>query len=496
MKANEAVEWFKEQTLYELDILFMLTYMAAISTSDISRAQIFEYSSTRKEYVISKYIRKIFLLAKNLNYEYSRACKIVSEKINEGLLKELLGRFSNAISSGEQEKLFLRDELETTMTKYKNKYETDLEVLKKWMDGYNALLVSTTLIVLVEMISLVIYNIGNMNSIAKATSFLVLFICLIGAYIIYRSSPKDIKTHSLEDRSVEQEKIKKLEKTLLPASFLIFIVLLLYFNLGIAFIALSLMIAPIGILGIIDDMNIDKRDRDFTSFIKALGSVASVTGTTVGSCLIKLEKESLGTLEMLVKKLKIRLESGIDGDVCWRKFAGESGSELISRLTKIFFDSTKLGADPAAVGKIVSFSSLNINILRMKRNSVTNSFVGLIIPMHAVMAGLLLFVAGILSKFSGMVTASLESMAADKVMGGMQGGLGVLSVLGTGNVALVNSIALTTIVVLTISNVLVLKFATGGDRYKFCTFGSIIAFLSGIEILLIPKAASFIFGGV
>lgn len=495
MKVDEAVEWFKEKTIFELDILFMLTYMAAIATSDITRAQIFEYSSERKEYVISKYIRKIYLLAKNLNYEYSRACKIVSEKLKESMAKDLFGRFSNAISSGEPEKVFLKEELETMMTIFKNKYEKDVEALKKWMDGYTALLVSTTLVVLIQMISLVIYNTGNMNSLVKATSFMILFICLIGVYLLYRSAPQDVKTHSLEDKSVEQEKIGKLEKILLPAAFAVFIILL-YVNAGAALIVLSLMIAPIGILGFIDDRNIDRRDNDFAPFIKTLGSIAGITGTTVSSCISKLEKESVGSLEPFIKRLKTRLEVGIDGGIAWRKFAGESGSELISRLTKIFFDAIKLGANPAEVGKTTGFSCLNISLLRIKRNAAAASFVGLIIPMHAVMVGLLLFVGGILSKFNEMVTTNIASMGIDEAVEGMQSGFGMFNVLGTGSVELVNSFATTTIIILTIANVLALKCASGGGRYKLCTFGSVIALLSGVEMLVVPRIAEVIFSGI
>lgn len=41
------------------DLLFMVTYMASILTSDISRPEIFAYTATRKEYVTAKYIEKV-----------------------------------------------------------------------------------------------------------------------------------------------------------------------------------------------------------------------------------------------------------------------------------------------------------------------------------------------------------------------------------------------------------------------------------------------------
>ncbi|MDP2766623.1 MAG: hypothetical protein Q8O41_04105, partial [Candidatus Methanoperedens sp.] len=233
-----------------------------------------------------------------------------------------------------------------------------------------------------------------------------------------------------------------------------------------------------------------------------LGSVAGVTGTTISACIGKLEKESVGVLEPLIKKLKTRMDIGIDGDICWRKFAGESGSELISRLTKIFHDSVKLGANPAEVGKLVSFSGLSITLLRIKRNTTTASFVGLIIPMHIAMTGLLLFVSGILTKFNEMMRENMQAMAAESAAGGMgdtgdiQSGFGTFSVLGTGNVDFANSFAVTTVVVITIANVLAIKFATGGHRYKLCTYGALLCFLSGVEILVVPRIAGLIFSGI
>ncbi|MDD4250523.1 MAG: flagellar assembly protein FlaJ, partial [Methanosarcina sp.] len=53
------------------DMLFLLTYMAAISTADIERNKIFNYAGSQKEYEASKYFKQIYILASKWGYEYA-----------------------------------------------------------------------------------------------------------------------------------------------------------------------------------------------------------------------------------------------------------------------------------------------------------------------------------------------------------------------------------------------------------------------------------------
>ena len=159
------------------DMLFLLTYMAAISTADIERDRIFDYAGRQKEYEASKYFWQIHILASKWGYEYAKACKYISQKLKDAYLSKLFGRMANILSSGEPEKNFLKQEKITREEIYSNAYERSIESLKKWTDGYTALMVSVTLVVTIILVSVMIYNIENIETIAFLIVLLTLFIC-------------------------------------------------------------------------------------------------------------------------------------------------------------------------------------------------------------------------------------------------------------------------------------------------------------------------------
>ncbi len=454
------------------DMLFLLTYMAAISTADIERDRIFDYAGRQKEYEASKYFWQIHILASKWGYEYAKACKYISQKLKDAYLSKLFGRMANILSSGEPEKNFLKQEKITREEIYSNAYERSIESLKKWTDGYTALMVSVTLVVTIILVSVMIYNIENIETIAFLIVLLTLFICGLALYIIYKAAPAEKKLHALSRKSREQERIKFLSRVLL----------------GVPFFTL-----PIGVLAVADDRKIDERDSSFPAFIKTLGTLAGTTGITIRSAMENLDRETIGCLKPGVEELHKGLSMGFKSRLCWEKFIGETGSELINRSSRIFNDAVELGGDPAEIGNIVSASSLAIVLLRMKRQLVSSGFKGLALTLHAVMVGLLIFVMEIISRFSGLVSKMSEAyMSAEGSMNGMSGmGMSMFNVVES--VPLLYKFTFSVIIILTISNTLVVKIVEGGGNYKLLFYGGLMSGISGLCMILIPPVVSRVF---
>jgi Archaeal flagella assembly protein J len=93
-------KFFIEDKYMGSDLLFMLTYMAAIITADASRPEIFSYTGARAEYVSTKYIRRADLLVKRWGYSYVEALTNVAKKIESQMLFSMINRYANAIESG------------------------------------------------------------------------------------------------------------------------------------------------------------------------------------------------------------------------------------------------------------------------------------------------------------------------------------------------------------------------------------------------------------
>lgn len=105
-----SLENYKKELYMSNDLLFSLTYMASISTANLTRDRIFASISEKKEYCPSVYFNQIRELAQNWHYDYAQACELVSEKVTNDRLRELFNRLSNAISTGEPDNEFLTKE--------------------------------------------------------------------------------------------------------------------------------------------------------------------------------------------------------------------------------------------------------------------------------------------------------------------------------------------------------------------------------------------------
>jgi len=476
------------------DMLFLLIYMAAISTADIERDRIFDYAGRQKEYEASKYFRQIHILASKWGYEYSKACKYISQKLKDVYLSNFFERMANILSSGEPEKNFLKQEKIIRDEIYSNEYERSVESLKKWADGYTALMVSVTLVVTIILVSVMIYNIANMETITFLLQVLILFISGLALYIIYKAAPAEKKVHALRRKSKEQEQIRLLSRILLPLGAVVLSFLILRgTELKFILLGVTVFTLPIGFLAMTDDRKINERDSSFPAFVKTLGTLAGTTGITIRSAMENLDRETIGCLKPGVEELHSGLSMGFKSKLCWEKFIGETGSELINRCSRIFTDAVELGGDPAEIGNMVSTSSLAIVLLRMKRQLVSSGFKGLAITLHAVTVGLLIFVMEIISKFSGLVSRMSESYMS------MEGGTGGISAIGMSMFNVAESIPMlyrltfSVIIILTISNTLVVKIVEGGGNYKLFFYGGLMSGISGLCMVLIPPVVSRVF---
>ncbi|MHC1610531.1 MAG: archaellar assembly protein FlaJ [Candidatus Methanospirareceae archaeon] len=485
----------KEDQVMMLDLLNILTYLSSIATANISRDKIFELAS-KQEGITARSLNKIYLLAKNYGYDYSDAAKLVAEDARHPALKDFLTRLSNALGTGEDEEKFLRGETERMIEVYTNKYQSDVESLKKWTDGYSALLVSVVMVIAISLISTMVFNIGDIFTISLLAGTLFCFITVLGVYVIYRVAPYEKTVHSLEIRSKEQELSRKLSMIILPILGIASIILVVIgVEPWIIFLVIAALLAPVGVVGVMDMKKIEKRDFDISTFLKTLGTTAGTTESTLTVALEHLDKKSVGSLENNVTTLQKRLMNGIKPEICWRYFIGETGSELINRFTTVFLDAVKLGGDQAKIGGIVAKSSLGIAILRTKRKLVSTGFTNLLIPMHAAMTGLLIFIYRIIFSFnnalvrvmgehSGEITGAAERMPM---------GMGFFNISVGTDLAFITEYVTLIILILTIADALAAKFAVGGSNYTLCFYASILFFISAVVLFAIPIFADSIF---
>lgn len=487
----------KEEQAIMLDLLSLLTYMSSIATSNVSRDKIFELAA-EQDGITAKSVKKIHQLASNYGYNYARASKLIAEEAHHPALRDFLIRLSNALGLGEEEEKFFRGETERMVEVYTNKYLSDVETLKKWTDGYAALLVSVILVISVFLISTMLFNMGDTFTMSVLAGVLFCFVCFFGVYVLYRSAPYEVTGHSLEIKSKEQKLARKICMIILPTTLITSLILVV---IGVAhwviFLMVAALFAPVGVVGMINEKKIEQKDYDISTFLKSLGTTAGTVGATLTVALEHLDKKSIASLENNALTLQKRLINGINPRVCWRYFIGETGSELINKYTTVFLDAVSLGGNQTKIGEIVAKSSLGIAILRTKRKLVSSGFMNLVIPLHGAMCGVLMFIYRIMFTFSNSVAEMMTEHSTEvggASSGSMPGGMGFFNIGNVGDLDYLGNYVTIIILVLTVANVFAAKFATGGSNYTLFFYASILFAVSAVVLFAIPIFADSIFG--
>jgi flagellar protein FlaJ len=501
---KEKVAQVTEDKKMGADLLFTMTYMASLALANASRPEIFTYAANRKEYISSKYLTKVDTFVKKWAYSYAEGLNIVAERANNAILKSMLSRYANAIESGVPDDDFLKNELSTVRSVYRSQIEQGLEMLKKWGDAYIAMLLSGTVIAVTIMISIAIYSPTGMETTLDMSYAIIFVICFFGNLLMYTSVPDDPKSHGLTRwASKEQKTIHAMERIIVPLT--VIAVLLMAFlgvNAGLIYLLVGILMAPLGIIGFIDDSNITLRDTDFSTFIRSLGAVMGGQGTTAVYALNTIDKKSLVALEPLVNSVYSKMNLGLDDKQIWDKFIGESGSDLIYKYLNIYLDTITLGGPPDSIGTVVGSSVLEQTLLREKKDMHARSFIVLLVPMHVAMAGIFVVLYRIMVTLTGSVSTMMaQFQSTTAASGGVSSAGGVSASSALGGMSMFTNFpekemgfyVVTTLTIITISNIIAARVVGGGDRYMFYFYAALFCSLTGLVLIVSPIAVNIFF---
>jgi flagellar protein FlaJ len=212
---------------------------------------------------------------------------------------------------------------------------------------------------------------------------------------------------------------------------------------------------------------------------------------------VEVDRASLPKIRDLVDSIYSRLNLGLDENQSWNRFIGESGSNNIYKYTNIFRDSVALGGSPDKVGLIVGTSSLEQVLLRDKRHMVSMGFVTLLVPMHAAMIGILLFLFHIMANISKAIDTMMSGLGESQAAisgssSAMPAGLNV-SFLMHFPVDKMTVYVMIIILLITISNIIAGRIVYGGDRYIFYLFATILFSISGALAIAAPVIVGIFF---
>jgi flagellar protein FlaJ len=214
-------------------------------------------------------------------------------------------------------------------------------------------------------------------------------------------------------------------------------------------------------------------------------------GITTVYAMAEVDRKSLEHLEPLINSVYSKLNLGLDEQKSWERFIGESGSNLIYKYMNIFRDSVELGGSPDKIGQIIGSSMLEQVLLREKRDMLSKGFIVLLIPMHAAMAGIFLFLFYILLLMSKAITAVMTQYAetGSALSGTSSSGMssmGGMNLFVNFPEAQMTTYVVIILLMITVSNTLAGKIVAGGDRYMLYFFASLLCIITGMLYILAP----------
>ncbi|MBF8264222.1 MAG: hypothetical protein HW384_86 [Dehalococcoidia bacterium] len=464
------------------DLLFQLTYLSAIAASGIPRSRVFQLASNLPN-CISPYFQKIYILAEKMNYDYTEACRMVGEVVPDYRIKSLLLRISSALTAGEAEQDFLEREARVQADSYSNEYEGKVETLRKYTDAYTAITISSALVLVVAVVSMLIYN--------TSTPFIMGLIVVaigvtgIGVWIIYKAAPRELKALDGKEVPPRARLLDSLFRLLVPISIVVPALLSLRgLPLGVLMILAGLIVLPLGLVASRLDRDVDAKDSEISTFLRALGSIATAIGSTLTEAMEKLDLRSFPALATQIRQLNARLSMRIAPALCWRRMVTDSGSNLIDRSVTIFEDAISQGGEAEEVGARSSLMASKVSALREKRLIVSKTFGMLTLTMHATISALLVFIVAVVDVFAGLVNKAN--------MGEMKGMLPFFN-FSPGDLKMLNMILVPTLIIFAVANSSAAQVTEGSHKYRFFYFLSICLATSGICLLVVPAAINMLF---
>ncbi len=158
---------------------------------------------------------------------------------------------------------------------------------------------------------------------------------------------------------------------------------------------------------------------------------------------------------------------------------------------RIFWDGIRVGGDAAVVGVLAAKFAQKVSLLRQTRGLVANTFMFVVVPMHAALLAILLFVTQVMRIFGEQLSAVQdENLNSDIVR---EAGVSGVITFAAPDLALINIFVSTAIILLTVANSFAPYAASGGHKFKFFGFAAVMMLMAGVAMLTIPPVVQGLF---
>ncbi len=383
------ITWKNKENDINGKMHFFITHLRVLAISDLSLKDIINILGGKKAYgALGDELKKISVLSTQWSMPLAKTFRFISARTPSKILKDFLDRFSQSLDSGVEHREFIETEQEAVIQEYKTMYETSNENVVILNEVYVAMLIAIIFVMSLGIVLPIIMGTEDMNMFIYLSSFLLIISEGLLMYLLKAMVPPDEIWHLTGEKGELEEKVSYVFRISLVFVFVIGAVVflgkyllnlpfleLLPFEILIAIALTPLLI--IGILVFIEEQKITRKERNFLSFLPALGSISTMRGGKINESVYYLSEKDYGVLTSHIRNLYRRLRTRINDDAAWEWFGVDTGSNYIQRSSEMFREATYAAGNPRTVSRMISENIRKIRDLRLKKLTIVNTSIAL-----------------------------------------------------------------------------------------------------------------------
>lgn len=383
------ITWKNKENDINGKMHFFITHLRVLAISDLSLKDIIRILGGKKAYgALGEELKKISVLSNQWRMPLSKAFRFISARTPSKLLKDFLDRFSQSLDSGVEHREFIETEQEAVLQEYKTMYESSNENVVILNEVYVAMLIAIIFVMSLGIVLPIVMGTQDMNTFVFISSFLLIVSEGMLMYFLKAMIPQDEIWHVTGEKGEIEEKISKTFRTSVFLSMILGSILFLgKYSLKIGFfeglpfeIVIATALSPLLIVGVMvfsEEQKMSRKEKNFLSFLPALGSIATMRGGKINDSVYYLSEKDYGVLTRHIRDLYRRLRTRIDDDAAWSWFGVDTGSNYIQRSSEMFRESTYAAANPRRVSRMISENIRKIRDLRVKKLTIVNTSIAL-----------------------------------------------------------------------------------------------------------------------
>jgi flagellar protein FlaJ len=444
------------------NIHYYITHLGVLSTSQMSRKDLLLRVSKNDAYeFLAAETSKIYMLMNDWGLSLAQACRFIARRTPSELFADFLDRFAHAIDSGERIEDFLRSEQKVVMNDFDTMYKAALHSIDVIKETFVSMIMA---LIFLSSFAIIMPIITGMDATLLMVGSIFVFVGTeaVMVYFAKLKVPRDRIWHTLDIETKADRAIKISFPISILACMIVSIPVVFMFDFAIT-LSMSIILTPMVFTGQIAsraENHIKRKDSNFASFIRSLGSSAGARGGLINESLRQLTYHDFGPLTKDVTELYKRIVTRIDKMKAWKYFAAGTGSNLIERFGTIFAEGTHIGGKPEIIGEIIGDNFMHIVSLRKLRYDSSSCLVG-------VMYGLTAGISFTMFLSLAIVEVLNTTFASSAIPEGMDFGL----YLGTGNmdVGLLTSLIMVMLVLHSLLSALLIRVVDGGHFFNIYT---------------------------